>query len=251
MSFSRIGLARTATLLCAAAAGVGASTALARHGSTQSSAPTQITLTDTVTAQPSSGALGTFLASALVCSSGAFTDQDVVGISITTKHTCDDGSGEFDSVGRDATNRWSFTGGTGPYATLRGGGACQVTTTSDGKTIRTCQLLAAFDDVAPSGAIDRFSASAGRRARTAKIKASFEGADDVAGNAVRFQLGVRAGAHVLATRKGTTTGKPISFSLAVRLPKAARKLTLRVVLTDPVGNTRTLVRAAFIRRSRR
>ena len=251
MSLSCIGLARTAALLlCAAAAGGGASAALARHGSVQSSAPTQFTLTDTVTASPSSGSVGTFSASALVCPSGAFADQAVPGISITTKHTCDDGSGEVDSVAR-ASNRWNFTGGTGRYAALRGGGPCQLTTTTDGKTIRTCQLLAAFDDVAPSGAVERFSASAARRARTAKIKASFEAADDVAGNAVRFKLGVRAGAHVLATRTGTTTGKPISFSLAVRLPKVARKLTLRVVLTDPVGNTRTLVRDAALRRSRR
>ena len=133
MSFVRIGFARSvALLLCAAAAGIGASAALARHGSAQSSAPTQFTLTDTVTASPSSGSVGTFSASALVCPSGAFSDQSTAGISITTKHTCDDGSGEFDSVGR-ASNTWNFTGGTGLYATLRGGGPCHLSTTGDGR----------------------------------------------------------------------------------------------------------------------
>lgn len=249
MRFSRIGLARSAALLlCAAAAACGASAALARHGSGQSSAPTQFTLTDTVTAQPSSGAAGTFSASALVCPSGAFTDKDAVGISITTKHTCDDGSGEFYSVGRDATNRWNFTGGTGAYATLRGGGPCHLSTADDGTRIRTCLVVAAFDNVAPTGAIDGFSASAAKRAPTAKIKASFDGADDVAGNAVRFKLGIRAGAHVLATRSGTATSAPASFSLAIRPPKTARKLTLRVTLIDPLGNARTLVRTAALRR---
>ena len=53
---------------------------------------------------------------------------------------------------------------------------------------------------------------------------------------------------MLATRTGTTTGTPISLSLTVRLPKTARKLTLRIVLTDPLGNARTLVRSAALRR---
>jgi hypothetical protein len=207
----------------------------------QSTVPVQFTVVDTVTGRTSRGSIGTFTASGLVCPSGTFADVEAT-IGINTERTCDDGSGAFDSnvrPGRGA-NPWLLTpGGTGRYTSLRGRGDCLVS--SGPPIVRTCQFLGAFDDVAPSATVSRFTVSPASKHMYA-VRTSFTARDDVMGNAVLFRLSIRAGARALAKRTGTTTGEAKSFGLRVKPPRAARRLTLTLSLVDPVGNTRTIRR---------
>jgi len=110
--------------------------------------------------------------------------------------------------------------------------------------VRTCQFLGAFDDVAPSATVSRFTVSPARE-HTYAVRTSFTARDDVTSNAVVFKLSIRTGATTLAKRAGITTGEARSFVLKVKPSKAARQLMLDLRLVDPVGNTRT------IRRTRR
>jgi hypothetical protein len=220
-----------------------------RIAAPQSTAPLQITVVETVTGHSTRGSTGPFTAWGLVCASGTFEDTETP-VSISTVHTCLDGSGTFDSFHRTSTGvqSWTFTGGTGAYAALRGNGSCQVA--GGPPIVRTCQFLAAYDDVAPSATIERFSVSPAAGRRTYTVRTTFMAQDDVAGNAVDFKLSVRAGSKTLARKTGTTSGAAESFRLKVKTPKAARKLTLALTLADPVGNTRTVHRTKRLPRRR-
>jgi hypothetical protein len=231
-------IALTAMLLAAAAMATGT---FASSRTPLSSAPQQITIVDTATGQTSNGDTGTFTASGLTCPSGTFADTNTVGIKLVTKHTCGDASGAFDSFLRAVgPQTWRFAGGTSAYSTLRGHGQCQI---AEGPPItRTCRFLAAFDDVAPTGTVSKFTVSRAPGKRAYAVHTSFTAHDDVAGNAVAFKLRLRVGSRTLATRSGTTIGEAKSFVLKVKAPKSGRQLTLMLTLTDPVGNTRTIKR---------
>ncbi len=210
----------------------------------ESSAPMQITVVDTVTGQTSGGLKGTFTASGLVCPSGTFTETET-GFASATVHTCDDRSGTFDTSHRSTTGvgKWTLTGGTDRYVTLRGSGPCELQTLADGTRVRTCRQLAAFDDVAPSASITRFTVSAAPRKRST-VRASFVAADDVAGNPVTFKVVLAVGSRALAIKRGTTTGGRRSFVVRIKAPAAARKLTMSLAVADPVGNAGTIRRVA-------
>jgi len=226
------------------AAATASTTAASSHrsASAASTAPAQFTVVDTVTGSGENGYTGTFTSSGLICPSGTWKDTESTG-GINTEHACPDGSGVIDSILRTGVGVWYFTGGTGRYTTLRGGGNCRV---SEGPPIvRTCQFLAAFDDVAPSATLTRLAVSPTSSMHRHTVHTSFTARDDVAGNAVHYKLIIRAGSKTLARRTGTTTGEAKSFALKLKAPRAARELTLALTLADPVGNTRT------IRRTRR
>jgi hypothetical protein len=196
----------------------GAATASAtshRIGAPQSTAPLQITAVD----QSGAGSTGTFTASGLVCPSGTFEDTETP-VSIATVHTCGDGSGTVDSFHRTSTGVqvWTFTGGTGPYNTLHGRRECELS--GGPPVVRSCQFLAAFDDVAPTATVTRFAISPASRKHTYKVYTSFGAHDDVAGNVVGFKLSIRAGSRTLAKRTGTTSSEAKSFVLEVKAPKA-------------------------------
>lgn len=226
-----------------------ASGASSPHGTVaaKSTPPVQITIVDTITGRTNRGSIGTFTASGLVCPSGSWADVEAT-IGIITEHTCSDGSGAFDS---DLRARMIFESGTGSYASLRGAGVCSLTTRPDGTGIRTCQLLAAFDGVAPSAAVTRFSVMPTGRKSVYRVHTSFIAHDDVLGNAVRFKLRLQAGSHTLVAKKGTTAGEVASYVLTARAPKTARALTLTLTLVDPIGNTRTLRRTKHLPHARR
>jgi hypothetical protein len=116
----------------------------------------------------------------LTCPSGTFADTNTVGIKLVTKHTCGDASGAFDSFLRAVgPQTWRFAGGTSAYSTLRGHGQCQI---AEGPPItRTCQFLAAFDDVAPTGTVSKFTVSRAPGKRAYAVHTSFTAHDDVAG----------------------------------------------------------------------
>jgi hypothetical protein len=214
-----------AALLCVGVTGASAE-------GVQSTAPEQITIVDTVTGQSSRGRTGTFRASALVCPTGAFADVENP-IAISSTQTCDDGSGEF-VVHEYASQGGLYTleNGTGRYASLRGRGRCDVD--FGPPIVRTCQFLAAFDDVAPSAAITRLSAVGGPHAY--RVKTSVTSADDVPANAVSYKLTVAADGRVLATRHGTVSGQAKAFVLTVKPRTSASKLTVALRVSDPVGN---------------
>ncbi|HSS80403.1 MAG TPA: hypothetical protein VLK24_04310 [Gaiellaceae bacterium] len=239
---SRSALLTVAVAVCLWIPGGGLSSAL------ESSAPMQITIVDTMTDQTSGGIKGTFTASGLVCPSGTFTETET-GFASAAVHTCGDGSGMFDTSHRSTigVQTYTFTGGTDRYVTLRGGGPCEQKTLSDGTRVRTCKQLAAFDDVAPSASITRFTVSAASRGRST-VRATFVTADDVAGNPVTFKVVFAAGSRTLATKRGTSTGGHSSLVARIKAPAAARKLTMRLTVTDPVGNAGAARRVARVPR---
>jgi hypothetical protein len=209
----------------------------------QSTAPQQITIADTVTAQTSSGNSGTFTASGLVCPTGTFTGVESP-VSDATTRTCDDGSGAFVAKGfASQGGLYTISDGTGSYANLRGRGQCHVD--FGPPIVRTCQFLAAFDNVAPSAAIARLTAT--RVPHGYRVKTSFTSSDDVPANQVSYKLSVAAGSRVLAARHGMVSGQSKAFALTVKPPKSARKLTVILKVTDPVGNTRTIRRSRALR----
>jgi hypothetical protein len=226
-----------AALLCFGVTGASA-------GGMQSAPPEQITIVDTVTAQTSDGNSGTFTASGLVCPTGTFVDVET-SLAISTTRTCNDGSGEFDAKGfASQGGLYTITDGTGHYTDLRGHGQCHVD--FGPPIVRTCQFLAAFDDVAPSAAITRFTATRAPH-HGYRVKTFFTSKDDVPENQVSYKLSVVAGSRVLAARHGTVDGTPKAFVLTLKPPKSARKLTLTLRVTDPVGNTRTIHRIKALR----
>ncbi|MDX6505363.1 MAG: hypothetical protein QOG06_7 [Gaiellaceae bacterium] len=239
---SRLALIIVAVAVCLWIPGGGRSAAV------ESSAPMQITVVDTVTAQTSGGLQGTFTASGLVCPAGTFTETET-GFAGSAVHTCADGSGTFDSSHRSAVgaDKWTLNGGTDRYVTLRGGGPCELQTLADGTRVRTCHQLAAFDNVAPSASITRLTVSAAPHKRFT-VRASFAAADDVAGNPVTFKVVLAVGSRALAIKRGTTTGGRRSFVVRIKAPAAARKLTMTVAVADPVGNAHTIRRVARIPR---
>jgi hypothetical protein len=209
----------------------------------QSTAPEQITIVDTVTGQADRGKTGKLTASALVCPTGTFADVETP-IAIQSTQTCGDGSGEFALQGYASQGGlYTIDDGTGRYANLRGRGRCDVA--FGPPIVRTCQFLAAFDDVAPSARITRFAAT--RVPHAYRVKASFTSVDDVPANEVSYKLTVAAGSHVLAARHGAVSGRAKAFVLAVKPPKSARKLILTLRVTDPVGNIRTIRRSTGLR----
>jgi hypothetical protein len=233
------------TVVGLAAAAAASATVAPFEGSSrsasQSAPPSRITIVDTATAHEPNGYTGTFTASGLVCPSGTWSETEAP-VGINTEHVCADGTGGFDSDLRTGrVHLWRFNGGTGPYLSLRGAGDCAVHDPGNGMIVRTCQFFAAFDDVAPSVKITRFSVSAGRGS-TVKVRLSFVARDDVLENAVRFRLRIRAGSRTLATRRGSATGELRSFAATGKPPKAARNLTVALTLVDPLANTRAVSR---------
>ncbi|MEK6273743.1 MAG: hypothetical protein AABM30_00220 [Actinomycetota bacterium] len=188
---------------------------------------------------------GTFTAAEPLCPSGTFKDIEAA-IGLKSVHTCTDGSGtfEFEAIGNSPG---SFTGGgTGRYATLRGSGPCRVTVNDDGTFVRTCNVVADFDNTAPSARIERLRLS--RVGRAVRMQVTFATADNVAENAVSYRLQAVAAGRRLATRAGTTAGGTVRMALTVRPPRRARRVTISLRVADPLGNARTVARSPSLPR---
>lgn len=188
---------------------------------------------------------GTFTAPAPLCPSGTVSETGgLVGIKL--RHTCADGTGTFDYETRGLGNRWSFSaGGTGRYATLRGSGTCRLTLNDDGTFVRTCEAVADFDNTPPTAAIERLRIS--RAGRAYLVQMTFNAADDVAGNAVSYTVGVQAAGRRIGSKAGTTAGGTTPLALKVRPRKGSPRLTIVLRVADPLGNARTVSRSMRLR----
>jgi hypothetical protein len=190
------------------------------------------------------GAEGTFTAGAPLCPSG--TTRQVGGlVGIKIRHTCADGSGEFDFGSSGLGNRWWLSAGTGRYSTLRGYGVCRLTLNDDGTFVRPCEAVADFDNVPPTASIERLVAS--RAGRGHLVQMTFSTADNVTGNAVSYRADILALGRRIGRKDGTSAGGTTSIELKVRPPKRARRLTVVVRVTDPLGNARSVSRSARLR----
>lgn len=204
-------------------------------------APSPIAWTDFGTVTESTG---TFTAGAPLCPSG--TTRQVGGlVGIKIRHTCADGSGEFDFGSGGLGNRWSLSAGTGRYSTLRGYGVCRLTLNDDGTFVRPCEAVADFDNVPPAASIERLRVS--RAGREHSVQMAFSSTDNVTGNAVSYRADILALGRRIGRKVGTSTGGTTSFELKVRPPKRARRLTVVVRVTDPLGNARSVSRSARVR----
>ena len=187
---------------------------------------------------------GTFTAGAPLCPSG--TARQIGGlVGIKIRHTCADGSGDFDFASSGLGNRSWFSGGTGRYSTLRGFGVCRLTLNDDGTFVRACEAVADFDDVPPTATIERLLVT--RAGRGHAVKLAFSAADNVTANAVSYRADVLAAGRRIGRKVGTGAGGSTAIELKVRPPKRARRLTVVVQVTDPLGNARSVSRSARLR----
>jgi hypothetical protein len=188
---------------------------------------------------------GTFTASPPLCPSGTYRDfGGIIGIKI--EHTCADGSGVFNFEAAGKSGFHFGAGSTGRYTTLRGAGGCSVTQNDDGTFTRPCHALADFDNVAPTGRIGQFRIARSGRADTVRI--TFETSDNVDGNAVAYKLSATASGRELAHRSGSTAGGATKVTFRVKPPKRSRRLNASLHVSDPLGNSRTVVRSVRIPR---
>ena len=187
---------------------------------------------------------GTFTASAPLCPSG--TAREVGGlVGIKIRHTCADGSGEFDFGASGLGNRWSISAGTGRYSTLRGYGVCRLTLNDDGTFVRACEAVADFDNVPPTASIERLLVT--RAGRGHSVRLAFNAADNVTANSVSYRADVIAAGRRIGRKVGTSAGGSTAVELKVRPSKRARRLTVVVQVTDPLGNARSVSRSARLR----
>lgn len=192
---------------------------------------------------------GAFTAPAPLCPSG-----DWLGNGRGQRvFTCADGSGtftaRFDGEQEHRTGGsapWWITTGTDRYETLRGKGtAGNVLHDSDPITFtNTWQGAVDFDAIGPSIAVLKASATRLNSAKPAYVlRVSFSAPDNVAGNAVNFDLSVLAADfNQIASRGGTVTDGNVSLTLKIRVPARTKSVKVQIEATDPVGNTRTIVR---------
>jgi hypothetical protein len=201
---------------------------------------------------------GTFTASAPFCSAGTAADvlHEFPFPDLAVRYlTCGDGSGSVslhvapftaeEAFGGIGT--WTIVGGTGGYATLRGTGTwgtVPVDGIGDHVTERFRATLAgvvAFDVAAPVVRFERLRVT--RRPGARALRVVFSAPDDVVGNAVSYRVTALSGGQVLGERVGTTTsGRTVSLTQVIPLRRAARRATVVVTATDPLGNARRVAR---------
>lgn len=199
---------------------------------------------------------GAFTASAPLCAAGTATDlayEFPIPEAAVRSFTCGDGSGSVSfRIGSftaeeepDGGGTWAIVGGTGPYAALRGTGTWATVVgpeRPEGPSVRTKLTgIAAFDAQPPSISVRRSSVTGKRGARI--LRFAFVAPDDVAVNAVSYHVTTLAGVRVLAESEGTTAaGRVVAFTTPLRAAAAARRVTVVVTVSDPLGNERRLAR---------
>jgi hypothetical protein len=203
---------------------------------------------------------GPFTATGPFCTSGNAVDlrHETRPLAAVRRFTCANGDSitlrvvDFPSEHElGAHGDWKIIDGSGQYATLRGKGTWTSVSVSgdqaDPATVTfrtTSEGIADFDAVAPAITISQASLrKLGGTPRTFLLRVAFSARDDVAENAVSYKLTIRAGSQLLATRTGQTA-KPVSASMRVH----ASKVVVTVVVTDPLGNERTVTRALRLAR---
>ena len=180
--------------------------------------------------------VGTFSASAPFCASGTVVDLEFYGPgAVRRSYTCGDGTGSmfvrsstprFEHV-TGGSGSWEILGGTGRYVSLRGKGAWTSVylggDPTDYGTITfrsTSTGIADLDADAPQIVVSRSTATKLRRPVGAyQLRLGFSARDNVEGNAVAYQVTVKAGTTDLAFRRGVTGTGTASLTLRVRPPK--------------------------------
>ena len=203
---------------------------------------------------------GSYAASAPLCPAGDFVDLNyglsgnwITGLS---RFTCGDGSGSVTArtwlVSADdelvsCVGAWQILGGTGEYEELRGMGTYASIQQSGAveddaapSYVEAWSGRIAFDDVAPTVAVSRVSASHGAR-DDYLIRVELSTRDNVRGNPVSFLLTAWS-RFLLAAKSGTTSTGTASIAVRIRPVEAARRIRLKVEVWDPVGNEADLVR---------
>jgi len=204
---------------------------------------------------------GSYAASAPFCPTGDFVDLEygLSGNWITgrSRFTCGDGSGSVTArtwlVSADhelasSVGAWQILEGTGEYEELRGMGT-YVSVPQGGAVedheawnyLEAWRGQVAFDDVAPTVAVSKVSASRLRGARgDYLIRVELSTRDNVPGNPVSFMLTAWS-RFLLAAKSGTTSTGTAAIAVRVRSDERARTIRLKIEALDPVGNEADLV----------
>jgi hypothetical protein len=205
---------------------------------------------------------GSYAASVPFCPTGDFVDLEyglsghwITGLS---RFTCGDGSGSVtartwlvygDEELSSTEGAWQILEGTGEYEELRGMGT--YVSVPQGAAVEDHEAWnyleswcgqVAFDDVAPTVAVSKVSASRLRGARgDYLIRVELSTRDNVPGNPVSFMLTARS-RFLLAARSGTTSTGTATIAVRIRPDERARTIRLKIEALDPVGNEADLVR---------
>ena len=206
---------------------------------------------------------GRFTASAPACAAGTAADvEDVVvePLTVLRQFTCDDGSGTFTVLIPGAASEhggsgtWRIVGGTGRYESLRGTGRYTAVITGGSSTdflsitYRTGWTGIADFDVTPPAVT-----TTAKAAKLVKPKATYTlkvalAMPQEAGSRISWTAAVTAGRFDLLERFGATAIGRASFTARIKPPAAARRIRVRVVATDPVGNASTTVTSVALPR---
>jgi hypothetical protein len=244
---------------------VGLAFAATATGSGTTASPFELTMTGRVGKQVGLAKWlheGTFTAAAPFCSAGRGEDISAKETRPTISDrvfTCGDGRGSITArvVSHEAehtvevTGTWAIVSGTGAFADLRGHGTLTGAPLSGDPrqpgtlTFRTTwRGVVDFDAVGPSLEITRLSALKLRRpAGSYSVRIGFSTADNVAPNAVSYEVRALRSNFQLASKRGETAGGEVSVMLRVRSLEPLRKLRLEIDALDPLGNKTSIARA--------
>ncbi len=198
---------------------------------------------------------GTFESSAPFCASGTWRDtsdrSNGVRVYYQRVHTCGDGSGTIvlativPDHKRVPLETWvgdaTIVRGTGAYEHLRGKGRVTGVRHDEVAFTDTWRGLVDFDDVAPQARIGAVVVKrVTQKGRTFSLRVPVSARDNVAENAVSYELTILADATAVAKRSGTlpTGSATLGFS-RVKPGVPVRRLQLVLVAHDPLGNERT------------
>ena len=199
---------------------------------------------------------GPFTTSASFCATGYAADRTIEADTDTAVRafTCAGTTNSFTAritpvpAEHGGNGSWRIASGTGTLADLRGKGTWSSVrlSGSDGDpasiTYRsTWQGLVDFDTAPPAIRVTKSSARKLRRPAGAYQLTFALRFDEPAGSAVSYELTVVDPRNSLQTSKfGETTTGTAAVGLRVRPTKRTRILRVKVVATDPVGNTAEL-----------
>jgi hypothetical protein len=204
---------------------------------------------------------GRFTASAPACAAGTAADiEDVVvePLTVLRQFTCDDGTGTFVVLIPGARSEhggsgtWQIVRGTGRYETLRGTGRYDSVITAGSQTDflsikyrATWTGTADFDVTPPAVKVAAKATKLVKPKGTYTLKVSLAMPQEV-GSRITYTASVTAGRFDLLARLGATSTGRVAFSGRIKPPSGARRIRIRVVATDPVGNAGTTAAAVAL-----
>jgi hypothetical protein len=180
-------------------------------------------------------------------------------LTVLREFTCDDGSGSFTAFMPGIASEhggggtWKIVSGTGKYVKLRGQGRYQSVLTGgvpqDFLSVKyraTWTGVIDFDDIAPVIRIAARTVKIATAPGTYVLRATVTLGGEASGSRVSYVLEVTGGRRDLLTRLGTSTVGGFTVRARIKPAAATRRVLMRVIATDAVGNERASTRLVLL-----